>query len=54
MADWFRPNLERSLAVLEDTLSDGRPFVAGERCTIADCTLQAAFQFGRFGGIEDW
>ena len=31
---------------------DGRPFLAGERPTIADCTLAAALQFGRFGEVE--
>jgi glutathione S-transferase len=39
--------LPQPLAVLETGLSDGRPFLAGERPTIADCTLAAALQFGR-------
>lgn len=51
MADHFRPTLEKALRVLEETLADGRPFVAGDRCTIADCTLQAAFQFARYGKL---
>ena len=37
---------------LDDLLADGRPFVAGEQPTLADCTLQAAFQFARFREIE--
>jgi glutathione S-transferase len=37
--------------VLDDVLADGRPFVAGERPTIADCILAASLQFGRFGGV---
>jgi glutathione S-transferase len=28
-----------------------RPFVAGERPTIADCTLLAALEFGEFAGV---
>ena len=38
---------------LDALLSDGRPFLAGPRPTIADCTLAGAFQFARFGGCED-
>ena len=38
--------------VLDDVLSDGRPFVAGERPSIADCVLAASLQFGRFGGLS--
>lgn len=44
--------LPEALARLEAVLADGRPFLAGERPSIADCTLAAAFQFGRFGGVE--
>jgi len=51
LARRFRKVLDRALEVLEDRLSDGRPFVAGDRPTIADCTLQAAFQFARFGRV---
>ena len=43
--------LPEGLARLDAVLADGRPFLAGERPTIADCTLAAAFQFARFGGI---
>lgn len=51
VADFFGKRLARSLAILDERLADGRPFVAGERPTIADCTLAAAFQFARFGGL---
>jgi glutathione S-transferase len=40
------------LDFLEGQLGDGRPFLAGERVTIADCTLAAALQFGRFREID--
>lgn len=52
MAEFFRDSLPAALRVLDERLGDGRPFVAGERPTIADCTLQAALQFARFGKVE--
>jgi glutathione S-transferase len=52
MAARFREVLPDALGVLDSRLADGRPFVAGDRPTIADCTLQAAFQFARFGKVE--
>jgi glutathione S-transferase len=52
MAAHFRGVLPEALAVLDGRLADGRPFVAGDHPTIADCTLQAAFQFARFGEVE--
>lgn len=45
----FLPN---NLRFLDQRLADGRPFIAGDRPTIADCTLQAALQFARFGKVE--
>jgi glutathione S-transferase len=48
VAAYYRERLRPSLAYLESQLSDGRPFLAGERVTVADCTLAAALQFGRF------
>lgn len=51
VADLAREVLSPVLDYFESCLADGRPFVAGERPTIADCTLQAAFQFGRVGGV---
>jgi glutathione S-transferase len=52
VAAQFRELLPEGLGVLNDRLGDGRPFVAGPRVSIADCTLQAAFQFARFGKID--
>ena len=44
--------LPEALGVLDRRLADGRPFLAGPRPSIADCTLQAALQFARFGKVE--
>ncbi len=52
VAALFRGLLAKPLEVLDATLADGRPFVAGAQPTIADCTLAAAFQFARFGEVE--
>lgn len=52
LAAHWREQLPAGLARLDAVLADGRPFLAGERPTIADCTLQAALQFGRFGEVE--
>ncbi|MGH7963124.1 MAG: glutathione S-transferase family protein [Candidatus Binatia bacterium] len=51
VAALFRSMLPKALRVLDERLSDGRPFVAGDHPSIADCTLAAALQFGRFGGV---
>jgi len=40
------------LGYFDEVLGDGRPFVAGDTVSMADCTLAAALQFGRFGGVE--
>jgi glutathione S-transferase len=52
IAAFFRPALDKALGVLDDTFADGRAFVAGDACSIADCTLQAAFQFARFASLD--
>ena len=39
------------LAVLDDRLADGRPFLAGDTLSVGDCTLAAGLQFGRFGKL---
>jgi glutathione S-transferase len=52
VASLFGELLPEGLSVLDERLADGRPFVAGERVSVADCTLQAAFQFARFGKID--
>ena len=45
-----RNQLDTSLKVLDAEIG-GKPFVAGERPTIADCTLYAALEFGDFAQI---
>lgn len=52
IAAFFRERISGPLAVLEERLGDGRSFVAGDAPTIADCTLAAALQFGRFGDFH--
>ena len=52
IAEAFREGLPAAFRLLDERLSDGRPFLMGDRPTIADCTLQAGLQFGRFGEIE--
>lgn len=52
VAAHFRNALPAALGHLDGQLADGRPFVAGERPSIADCTLQAALQFARFGQVS--
>lgn len=49
-AENARVLLASCLKVL-DARIDGRPFVAGERPTIADCTLCAALQFADFAQV---
>ncbi|UCE87834.1 MAG: glutathione S-transferase family protein, partial [Deltaproteobacteria bacterium] len=51
IAHFFRGRLPDALRFLDERLADGRPFLAGERPSLADCTLQAAFQFARFGKV---
>ena len=52
VAKYFRKMLPETLRFLNTGLSDGRPFLVGERPTIADCTLAAVLQFARFGNVE--
>ena len=52
LAAQARARLPDGLGVLETRLSDARPFLAGATVSIADCTLAAALQFARFGGVE--
>jgi glutathione S-transferase len=51
LAEVERARLPQVLGVLEAHIGDA-PFLAGERPTIADCTLFAAFRFADFGGVE--
>jgi glutathione S-transferase len=48
-ADNARSRLTGTLKVVDRKLGT-RPFLCGERPTIADCTLYAAFTFAAFGG----
>jgi glutathione S-transferase len=52
VAGLFRGRLPVNLAVVEDRLRDGRPLLMGDSPSIADCTLAAALQFGRFKQVE--
>jgi glutathione S-transferase len=47
VAEQFRESLAQNLAVLDARIGDG-PFVAGERVSIADCTLWGGFGFAAF------
>lgn len=49
---WFESWIKTPLSVLNQTLADGRAFVAGDDPTIADCTLGATLQFARFGQLD--
>ena len=51
LAEYLGKILPTALQVIEARLSDGRPFLAGDDVSVADCTLAAALQFGRFGRI---
>lgn len=52
VAAWAEERMTKPLTILDQSLSDGRPFVSGDNVTIADCTLAAALQFARFGKLE--
>jgi glutathione S-transferase len=49
-AENARGRLAANLQVVDAAIGS-RPFVAGERPTIADCTLLAALEFGEFAGV---
>ena len=51
VAEWAREALDQALGVLDAKIGQG-PFVAGERVTLADCTLWAACGFAAFGEVE--
>lgn len=52
VADRFQKMLPQPLRYLDEQLADGRPFLAGDVPSIADCTLAAALQFARFGKVD--
>jgi glutathione S-transferase len=49
-AETARTQMTATLKVIDEKIGQ-RPFVAGERPTIADCTLLAALEFGEFAGV---
>jgi glutathione S-transferase len=51
LAEKERARLPEVLAVVDARIG-GRPFVAGERPSIADCTLFAALRFAGLGSVE--
>lgn len=53
VAEHAMGQLRTAFAWLDGELSDGRPFLIGDRITVADCTLQAALQFMRFRELEN-
>jgi len=53
VARYLEPSFRRGLKFFNDVLGDGRPWLAGEEVTVADCTLQAGLQFMRFREVED-
>jgi glutathione S-transferase len=44
--------MPKALSYIEDILSDGRPLLGGDDVSVADCTLQSALQFARFGKVD--
>lgn len=52
VAEQARAAMPIGLQYIEDCLADAGPFVAGEQVSIADCTLAATLQFGRFRKVE--
>ncbi len=50
VAERERELLPEALAYVDSLVGDG-PFVMGEKVTIADCTLLAAFNFANFGKL---
>ncbi len=52
VAEKFRKMLPPNLAIVEARLADGRPLLMGDWPSIADCSLAAAFQFGRMAKID--
>lgn len=49
---WFRESIATPLKYVDDLLADDRPFVMGDRVTIADGTLAASLQFTRFTKLD--
>ena len=51
-ASEIQASMPKALTYIENILSDGRPLLGGEEVSIADCTLQSALQFARFGKVD--
>lgn len=52
VAAYFRERWQSTIAFLEETMGDGREFLAGDAVTVADCTLQGILQFARFRKLD--
>ena len=52
VAEAFRAGLPAAFANIEKRMEDGRPFLMGEKPTVADCTLVAGLQFGRMAELD--
>ena len=52
VAAYHRRRRQSAIEHLESEMADDRPFLAGDRPTVADCTLQAALQFARFRELD--
>lgn len=52
VSEYHEKRRENAVAHLEREMADGRPFLAGDRPTVGDCTLQAILQFARFREID--
>ncbi len=52
VAESARARWERGIGYLEAQMGDGRPFLAGDRVTVGDCTLQGILQFARFRELD--
>ena len=42
----------KPLGFFEGLMADGRKYLCGESVTVADCTMQAGFQFARFAKMD--
>ena len=51
VAEDAREALDKTLSLLDEKIGDG-PWVAGERVTVADCTLHAGLAFGAFRDVH--
>jgi len=52
VAAYFRERWQKAIEHLENAMADGRRFLAGDRVTVADFTLQAILQFARFRELD--